>query len=180
MSAHPKHVVLRRSAVLLDWKLSQPATENNGRKHVVTELWERTERPVADAEWAAGQPGEKTPVLVTGQGGIEIATFTEQAGQDRHVHRIATEIYMVLAGTLKMLIEDEGPLELTAGDEVIVLPGTVHEILRWSSSALLVRVHAFPCFGDGDKYVQLDASGPWHCWKDLLKEDRKRAYRKSG
>jgi uncharacterized cupin superfamily protein len=192
-------MVLRKGVIQSDWKLTLPESENNGRKHVVGELWDRSERPIADPEWVPGMKYEgkalpeveKTPVLVTGNGGTEIATFTEEAGQDRHMHLVSTETYTVLTGTVRIFIDDQGPLELAAGDEVVILPGTVHEIVREIPArdeahgsnrvpALVVRVHALRCYGDADKYVQLRQFGPWLRWKDLSKEDRKRAYKRQG
>jgi quercetin dioxygenase-like cupin family protein len=191
------HVVLRKRIVKRDWKLVLPTARNNGRKYLVKELYGDSERPIGDPEW---QPGtkytgvplpedEKTPVLVTGDGGTEIATFTEKANQDRHQHHVSMETYTVLKGVLRILINDEGPLELSAGDEVIIRPGTVHEIvtemparerlLGWfSRPALIVRVHATQCYGETDKYVQLERGGEWRRLSDLPKDQRKSSYKK--
>jgi quercetin dioxygenase-like cupin family protein len=69
-------------------------------------------------------------VFPTGDGGLEVATFTEFAGQDRNKHEVSTEIYTVLKGKLLMYINDEGPYELDATDEVVILPGTIHEVVQ--------------------------------------------------
>ena len=45
-----------------------------------------------------------------------------------------------------------------AGDEVIVLPGTVHQVLE-SGVAFLTRVHAISCHGPRDKYVKDQEAG---------------------
>jgi mannose-6-phosphate isomerase-like protein (cupin superfamily) len=186
------HIVLRKRVVEADWKLALPELKNNGRRHVVTKLWSAKERDInelGDPEWAPGPEDGRTPVLVTCDGGTEIATFTEDAGQDRHMHLVSTETYTVLKGALQILIDDRGPLKLSAGDEVIILPGTVHEIVRGTSTgktlrdtgrepALLVRVHAVQCQGEADKYVQLQPHGDWLRWSDLSKEDRTRAFKK--
>jgi quercetin dioxygenase-like cupin family protein len=178
-------LVLRKGVVKDDWKLALPEEQNNGRKHVVTQPWSDRERTATLSEWAPGAvytgtpltDGEKTPVLTTGPGGIEIATCDERAGQDRHLHRLGTECYTVLEGTLHILINDEGPVELHAGDELVVLPGTVHQVAR-TSDPFLVRVHATRCYGDDDKYVQLARDGDWLSWSSLSRHDRQRAYRK--
>ena len=108
MSSTISHVILRKRAVQSDWKLTLPESENNGRKHVVKELWPKRERPIVDPEWVPEPSSGFTPVLVTGDGGTEIATFTEGAGQDRHKHLVSMETYTVLAGTLKIFIDDQG------------------------------------------------------------------------
>jgi len=183
MSYRIDHLILRMDVVQRDWKLAKTdGGRNNGRKHLVKTLWPAKERPAITPEWSFDPEDGLTPVLETGEGGIEIATFTEDAVQDRHKHLVSTEIYIVLRGTLKMLINDGEPVELSAGDEVIVLPGTIHEILRTSpneKSNLLVRVHALNAQGDNDKFVQMQPGGTWSRWSDLSPDDRLNAYRKS-
>jgi mannose-6-phosphate isomerase-like protein (cupin superfamily) len=185
MSGAVSHVILRRAAVERDWKLSLAHPRNNGRKVLVTALWPFAESRMEHPEWAPGSPGGRTPVLETGPGGIEIATFTEDADQDRHKHLISTEIYTVLKGRMRIRIDDGDLLTLDIGDEIVVLPGTVHEIVgnaaEENSEAgkprLLIRVHAFQCHGENDKYVQLEPGGPWFVWKDLSPERRRLTYR---
>lgn len=181
------HIVLRKRVVQGDWKLAD--TKNNGRKYLVKALWEAKERPIVDPEWAFEPRGGHTPVLETGKGGTEIASFTEEASQDRHRHHACTEIYTVLKGKLKIFIEDQGPIELTAGDEIVILPGTVHEVLQElplrararnpeeKEPDLLVRVHALQCYGEEDKFVQLEKGGEWLCWEGLPDQQKRSAYK---
>lgn len=184
------HMVLRKSVVQRDWKLAdvEDPARNNGRKHAVTGLWANKERPISDSEWTFEPEGGLTPVLETGAGGLEIATCTEEANQDRHRHLVSTEIYTVLKGTLRIFIDDAGPIELAAGDEIVILPGTVHQVIQEPPRArprdpeeepeLLVRVHALECHGDEDKYVQLEKEGPWERWSGLSAEEKRQAYKK--
>lgn len=155
--------------------------DNNGRKILATDVMSKFgEVEINDPLWRV------PAVLPTGLGGLEVATFTEFAGQDRHKHGVSTEIYTVLKGTMLIYINDEGPHELNAMDEVIIFPGTIHEVVQKKRRArdpgegfeLLVRVHALNCHGVDDKFVQLAPNDEWHCWSKLSVEDRKRAYKK--
>ena len=57
-----------------------------------------------------------------------------------------------------MSLEQSAILELGPGDEIIVFPGTVHEILP-EDTQFLMRVHSIDCHGDADKYVE--RNGNW-------------------
>jgi quercetin dioxygenase-like cupin family protein len=185
MTSQATHVILRKDVVQSDPKLALPRPINNGRKHLVKELWPRSEKPIQDPEWFFGPPYTgselsaegKTPVLETGSGGTEIATFDQRADQDRHLHRISTETYIVLDGVLRMSINDGAPVTLLRGDEIIVLPRTIHQIMVGDCDTFLARLHAMQCHGDVDKYVQLTQGGDWQPWKSLTPEERKNALR---
>src|SRR5947209_11436879 len=125
-------------------------SDNTGRKICATSVMpEYGERTLAGTDWTA------PAVLPTGPGGFEIATFTEFSAQDRHKHEKAIEIYTVLEGSMDIYIDDGGPYTLRAGDELVILPGTVHEIVQRNRSArkpgqpfeVLVRVHVIGCYG---------------------------------
>ena len=152
------HIILRKTFVKEDWKLwVKPKDKNNGRKVFVNEIFPSRELHIQESGWHAGSKNEKSPVIETGFGGIEVATFTHEAGQDRHKHLIGTEIYTVLEGTMTIRIEDQD-ICLEAGDEVIVLPNTVHEVLDKGTN-FLTRVHSINCYGDRDKYME--RNGAW-------------------
>ena len=110
--------------------------------------------------------------LLIHPGGFEIASFTEFSAQDRHKHDRAVEIYTVLEGRMEMYIDDAGPYLFGSGDEVVILPGTVHEIVQKKRRArnpgepfdMLVRVHVIGCYGAEDKYVQVEAGQEWRRW----------------
>ena len=160
-------------------KLAIPG--NNGRKVFATTVMHKFgEELITDPVWTAPR------VFPTGDGGIEIATFTEFSGQDRHMHEKGTEIYTVLRGELEIYVNDTLLNPLRTGDEIVVPPGTVHEVVQpknptpveGSDFKLLVRVHSISCYGVDDKYVQLDPNGPWLRWSDLSEAQRAAAYRK--
>ena len=154
------HLVLRKEQAKADWKLRvQPRKRNNGRKVLVNEIYPSKEFHARETEWKPGLQTGKSPVIETGAGGVEVATFTHEAGQDCHKHLIATEIYTVLEGRMQMRIDEtDPPLVLEAGDEVIILPNTAHEVLPGVDS-FLARVHSINCHGDRDKYVR--SNGEW-------------------
>jgi hypothetical protein len=86
-----------------------------------------------------------------------------------------------------IFINDEGPFVLNALDEVVVLPGTIHEVIqkkpnqtraKFEEFDLLVRVHSINCLGETDKYVQVEQDSEWICWQDLNKNQRETAYKK--
>jgi len=176
------YVLITKDAVLHD---ATPAGQknkllipgNNGRRMLATEALPKfDEYPITSPEWAA------PAILPTGPGGIEIGTFTEFSRQDRHRHAKATEIYTVLRGVCRVRLNDEAPLTLQEGDELVVLPGTVHQIIETMAAprrdgdlALLVRVHAINCHGDADKFVQMEEGGAWMVWRDLTAEQRRLA-----
>ncbi|MGA9770756.1 MAG: hypothetical protein WBV94_17070 [Blastocatellia bacterium] len=154
------HLVLRKENVKADWRLCvRPREKNNGRKVLVNEIYLSKEAHAREAEWVPGPETDKSPVFETGFGGVEIATFTHEAGQDCHKHLIATEIYTVLEGRMQIRVEELDPsLTLEAGDEIIILPDTVHEVLA-DGNSFLTRVHSINCYGDRDKYVR--RNGEW-------------------
>jgi quercetin dioxygenase-like cupin family protein len=158
-------------------KLENPG--NNGRKIFATAVMPQKGEVLINKEmWNAPS------IFPTGNGGIEISTFTEYSCQDRHRHDRATEIYTVLKGQLTFFINDKEVPTLHAGDEIVVLPETVHQVRQpvYTSGLkdefeLLVRVHSISCYGEEDKYVQLEPDGEWMKWSGLLPEQRKNAYK---
>jgi hypothetical protein len=179
-------VLIKNNYALLDSEILQQENKlgilnNNGRRVLATTMREDLGEELIDNPlWSAPK------ILPTGDGGIEVGTFTEFARQDRHKHVKGTEIYTVLKGTLEIFINDEGPCILHELDEVVILPNTVHEIVQQYTGVrknnknfdLVVRVHAINCFGSFDKYVQLEPNGRWGVWQDLSKEKRISAYKK--
>ncbi len=143
------HLVLRKSQVRCDWKLRLPRT--NGRKVVVNEIYPERETPAKKSEWEPGPVIGKTPVVITGPGGLEVATFTQAAVQKCHKHLHAIEIYTVLEGIMRIKVgkaaraKGQGQtLLLHAGDEVILFPNTPHEVLP-EGTRFLARVHLVYC-----------------------------------
>jgi mannose-6-phosphate isomerase-like protein (cupin superfamily) len=154
--------------------------DNTGRKAcAISVVPEFGEHVIDSPQWTA------PAVLGTGAGGFEIATFTEFSSQDRHKHEKAIEIYTVLKGRMEIYIDDSGPYSLSAGDELVILPGTVHEIVQQKRRErkpgerfkLLVRVHVIGCYGAEDKYVQVEPAREWRRWSELTAEERSSCYK---
>jgi mannose-6-phosphate isomerase-like protein (cupin superfamily) len=154
MSKKPNHIILKKREVKKDPKIDK------GRRISVTEIRCDSEKPIVTPMWKYEFP--KCPVLIVGLGGTEISTFNEKTCQERHKHLICTEIYTVLEGKMAIKVEDNPePIDLGCGDEIIVLPGTIHEVVMNKDTESLVRVHAINCYGNADKYW-MDANGRWH------------------
>ncbi len=135
--------------VRIDALRDDPALQpgrRGARKLSVTKLY-KTECEAKDPIWRADP--EQCPVQVMQD--TEIAVFTHHATQDRHYHKVGTEIYMAMFGTV--LIEAKGvnyPLE--TGDMLIVNPGVVHEV-KPSGTEFMCRVVTLQCKGDQDKFI---------------------------
>ncbi|HKG23905.1 MAG TPA: cupin domain-containing protein [Blastocatellia bacterium] len=129
-----------------------PALRQGGRgdrKILVTGLFAGTESEAADIEWSPPSGSDKSPVQLTAR--TEVAVFNRAARQDRHFHEAATEIYMVMEGS--MVIEVEGlDYCLKAGDMIVVNPGAVH-LVKTGRGDFLCRLVSVNCGGAKDKYV---------------------------
>ena len=142
----PAALVVRLDAVKKDAAFNPEG--RGARKLLVTDLYSETEQEAIDVLWSPPAGAELCPVQVTAD--TELAVFTEQASQDRHYHREATEIYMVVEG--RMTIEVEGrEYALNAGDMIVVNPGAAHEVKR-GKEKFLCRVVAVNSKGRADKF----------------------------
>jgi hypothetical protein len=180
-------VLIRRECVTLDGELirsdNKLGRENNCDQYIfATTVMERFGEKLIDTPiWTVPY------VFPTAEGGIEIATFTEYSGQDRHKHNEGIEIYTVLKGKMEIFVNDEGPCVLNALDEVVIFPGTIHEVIQkkphrtsteFEEFDLLVRVHSINCYSEADKYVQVKQDSEWMHWRDLDKSQRDTAHKK--
>ncbi len=95
------------------------------RKLAVTEVYDHVEKQATDSRWAPPGPGQPCPVLQLPT--TEMAVFNQNAGQQRHCHKQATEIYVVVEGTMAIEI-DGATQQMQTGDAVIIGPGVVHEV----------------------------------------------------
>ncbi len=138
-------LLIRKSSASIDPQL-QPGARG-ARKQVVTKLYESKERLAGEVFWNSPVEDEKCPVMVADN--LEVATFNEVTGQDRHSHGKAREIYIVLDGTMYMEVAGE-TYGLGAGDMIIINPGMAHEVLRQGS--FLCRVITPDCGGPADKF----------------------------
>jgi mannose-6-phosphate isomerase-like protein (cupin superfamily) len=95
------------------------------RKILVTEVFSATEEKALQDVWESTTATGKCSVVETND--TEIAVFNQNASQDKHYHKIGTEIYMVLEG--RMIIDVAGKLySLLPGDMIVVNPMSVHEV----------------------------------------------------
>lgn len=140
-------LLVRLEAVKRDAALARGG--RGARKLLVTELYAAAESEAAEVEWGPPAGSGKCPVQVTSN--VEVAVFTQDASQERHFHRAATEIYTVLEG--EMRIEVEGvDYRLRAGDMIVVNPGAAHEV-KPRGTEFLCRVVTANCGGRADKYA---------------------------
>lgn len=141
-------LLLTRQAVAADSALLPGA--RGARKHIVTELFDKKETEAIGPVWVSPAEGEKCPVVVAK--GLEMASFTEVTAQDRHYHKVGTEIYIVLAGMMR--IEVDGLVfTLELGDTLVVNPDAVHQVLVEEGDIFLTRVITGNC-GGGERQVR--------------------------
>ena len=123
--------------------------KRGARKILVTELYPERETEVVKVVWNPPVGAERCPVQVTEN--IEVAIFTQNVVQDRHFHKIGTEIYTVLEGEMRIEVEEKDYV-LLAGDMIVVNPGAVHEV-KPEGTNFLCRVVTSNCIGSSDKYL---------------------------
>jgi quercetin dioxygenase-like cupin family protein len=135
-------LLVRLESLKRDTALDQ--SNRGARKILVTELYPAKESEAARVEWIPSAGAEKCSVLVTNN--IEVAVFTHGASQDRHFHKLGTEIHMVLEGEMKIEVEDVDYM-LLPGDMIVVKPGAVHEV-KPKGTEFLYRVIIPTCRTD--------------------------------
>jgi len=160
------HLIIRYEDALADPVLNTKG--NRGRKYSLCKLYKNNECRIAkglDSSypdfviWKPDADG-KAPVLEVGIGGTEMTFFNEKTKQDRHKHLLATEIYTILEGEMKIKINDK-EIKLNSHDEVAILPGTIQEILP-EGSKFITRGRTINCHGKSDKYIEVGGK-----WKSL-------------
>ncbi|MBM3335309.1 cupin domain-containing protein [Candidatus Sumerlaeota bacterium] len=142
----PKFVLIEKKHAAADPRLAE--ADNSGRKVFAKQIREGKSYRIPHPQWLPPARGKPSWIYETADIGIEIATFNERTSQERHAHDEAFEIYEVLDGEMLMEIGDR-TIALQQGDEVVLLPGTSHIVLREGS--YLARVHTFNCGGERDK-----------------------------
>ena len=137
--------------IRLDSVKRDPVLDPEGRgerKILVTELYPSGEVESVRTIWEAGNASASTPVQVMAD--VEMAVFTHRASQNRHFHKLGTEIYTVVEG--RMIIDVEGTeYSLKAGDTIVVNPGAVHQVFP-RENEFVCKVVAVHCGGQEDKY----------------------------
>ena len=124
--------------------------KRGARKILVTGIYPEQEQLACQSVWSPPAPAEKCQVQVTPD--IELALFTEQNVQDRHHHKVASEFYTVLKGVMVIEVEDH-TYTLSAGDTVVINPGTVHQI-KSQGCEFICQVITTNCSGIADKYIE--------------------------
>lgn len=138
--------------ISLDAVKSDPALApgaRGARKLLVTEIYTQKERPANQPIWEPPDGESLCPVQPTKD--TEVAIFNERAAQDRHLHRVGTEIYIVLDGVMIIEVEDL-PYRLEAGDMIVINPGACHEV-KPAGTQFLCRVVTANCGGSADKFL---------------------------
>ncbi|MCJ7604056.1 MAG: cupin domain-containing protein [Desulfobulbaceae bacterium] len=143
----PPFVIIRKDKAASDERLAK--SDNRGRKIFATKMLPNKSLALHNPDWEPPKEGEKSMILETGCGGLEVATCNENTQQKCHKHLLATEIYTVLEGEMKIKV-DGTVINMKQGDEIVVLPGTTHEIV--TTGTFLTRVHSVGCHGDNDKH----------------------------
>lgn len=131
-----------------------PALGSNSRgarKLLITELFENKEELAQNEIWQAPKIDEKCSVLLTKD--FEMSIFNQTAKQDRHYHKLATEIYLVIEGKMFIEVENKDYL-LSLGDSIVVNPGSVH-LVKPSQENFIAYVFSFNCKGIEDKFIVL-------------------------
>jgi quercetin dioxygenase-like cupin family protein len=139
-------LLVKLESVKRDAALGQGS--RGARKILVTELYPAKESEAVQVEWHSPADAGKCPVQVTNN--LEVAVFTHDASQDRHFHKIGTELYMVIEGEMRIEVDGED-YRLLAGDMIVVNPGAVHEV-KPKGTKFLCRVVTANCGGSTDKY----------------------------
>ena len=124
-----------------------PALKSRGdRKLLVTEFFDN-EEPATKTRWHYKTCSEKCPVQLMKD--TESAVFTHIAKQTRHKHKVGTEIYILIEGSMTIEVENEDYL-LIPGDMIAVNPEAYHEVKR--ESEFLCRILTVNCGGSNDRY----------------------------
>ena len=143
-----KALLIKLSSVKKDVALGEG--QRGDRKILVTKLFEKKEQKATKIEWEPPTTSSsKCPVLLMKD--TEVDVFTQNAKQDRHHHKQATEIYDVIEGC--MTIEVEGrDYSLGPGDMIVVNPESWHEV-KPCGTDFLCRVVVVCYRGAEDRYT---------------------------
>ena len=142
----PSFFIIRLKALKNDVQIM--GEKKGSKKLLVTEVWDEIEERATNCKWRP--PGEKDKSQVLQTDDIELGIFTHHAPQDRHFHKLGTEIYSVLEGQMDIEI-DEDSHTLEQGDTIVVLPGATHKVLK--NKSFLCQVVSANSHGKPDKYV---------------------------
>lgn len=126
---------------------------SRGSRRIVVEAMLPEEFTAFAPEWEPmTEDGYPTRTLYNHPGGCtEMSYFTESARQDHHYHFRATEIYMVMGGTVTIQVEATDYV-LDEGDTLLVPSGLKHLVKSQPEHPFLCRVIAINHFPN-DKSV---------------------------
>ena len=142
-----KALLVKLSSIKNDAALGKG--QRGDRKILVTQVCEEKEEIARYIEWEAPtKPGQKCPVQKMEN--TEMAVFTHEAKQDRHYHKLGTEIYDVIEGQMNIEVEGANYL-LGPGDTIVVNPNSCHEV-KPAGTRFVCRVLTVSCSGTSDKY----------------------------
>ena len=142
-----KYFIVKKSKYRKDPNLGKDS--RGGRKLLVTKIYKEKETAAKTHIWEPPRKTEKCEVLKMRD--TEVAIFNNFASQDRHYHKLGTEIYIVIEGKMSIEIEDK-VYTLQASDMVVVLPYSKHQVLN-ERSEFISRVICVNCLGSKDKYL---------------------------
>lgn len=77
------------------------------------------------------------------------ATIAPGGATTAHYHRLTEELYLVTAGTGRLLIDGE-ERELGEGDCALIAPGAIHKLFNTGSVPLRIVCACAPAYSDGD------------------------------
>lgn len=80
------------------------------------------------------------------------ATLAPAQGTQRHYHRLAEEIYLIVEGGGRMEVDGE-VAEVTAGDAILISPGAWHELVAGPGGTRLLCC-CVPAYSDADTYFE--------------------------
>ena len=119
------------------------------RKLVVTDLLPAKEETTGKVVWDPPDRDAKCQVEVSED--VEVAVFTHRASQDRHYHKRATEVYVVLEGRMEIEVEDRDYC-LQRGDSIVINPRAVH-LVKAAGTEFICLVVAANSGGTADKFL---------------------------
>jgi len=140
------YLLVNKANVATDRRLKD--NNNTGRRIIAREL-KGLSVATPSTLWLPPTKNAPSWVIPTGEGGFEMSTCNELTAQDRHFHKMAIEIYSVLEGRMIIMVNDRR-LSLEVGDEVVIFPRTIHEVLQ--EGEFITRVLAINARSD-DKTI---------------------------
>ncbi len=139
--------------IKLDEVKKDPALKPNhrgARKILVTELYPNKEKIALESLWHAPENETSLTSVLLGNK-TEIAVFNQYAKQDKHYHKLATEVYLLLEGTMVIEVEGQDYI-LSAKDTIVINPMAVH-LVKPNKEDFLCMVLSSNCIGTSDKYL---------------------------